>query len=61
MGYDNDESASGELFLFNPSSTTFVKHFMSEFNKVLYEIILGEEMLLVIAIQHLLLTLFNFQ
>ena len=25
----NDESLSGNLFLFNPSSTTFVKHFMS--------------------------------
>jgi hypothetical protein len=33
MGYDNDQSASGELFLFNPSSTTFVKHFISEFNQ----------------------------
>jgi len=26
---NNDSSQSGELFLFNPSSTTFVKHFMS--------------------------------
>jgi hypothetical protein len=26
---DNDGSASGELYLFNPSSTTFVKHFIS--------------------------------
>jgi len=25
----NDSSASGELWLFNPSSTTYVKHFMS--------------------------------
>ena len=31
-GHDNDESNSGELWLFNPSSTTFVKHFMSKFN-----------------------------
>ena len=29
IGADNDQSASGELWLFNPSSTTFVKHFMS--------------------------------
>ena len=29
MGNGNDESLSGEMFLFNPSSTTFVKHFMS--------------------------------
>ena len=26
---DADESTSGELYLFNPSSTTFIKHFMS--------------------------------
>ena len=25
----NDEASSGELYLFNPSSTTFVKHYMS--------------------------------
>ena len=31
-GNDNDQSTSGELFIFNPSSTTFVKHFMSNFN-----------------------------
>ena len=30
LGNDNDESSSGEMYLFNPSSTTFVKHFMSE-------------------------------
>ena len=29
IGNGNDESGSGELFLFNPSSTTFVKHFIS--------------------------------
>ena len=29
FGADNDQSMSGEMFLFNPSSTTFVKHFMS--------------------------------
>ena len=26
---DNDSSASGELWLFSPSSTTYIKHFMS--------------------------------
>ena len=31
-GNANDESISGKLFLFNPSSTTFVKHFISETN-----------------------------
>ena len=29
VGNGNDESASGELWLFNPSSTTFVKNWMS--------------------------------
>ena len=28
-GIENDESISGELTLFNPSSTTFVKHFIA--------------------------------
>jgi hypothetical protein len=32
FGADNDQSMSGEMFLFNPSSTTFVKHFMSRTN-----------------------------
>ena len=29
VGNGNDESSSGELSLFNPSSTTFVKHFIA--------------------------------
>ena len=29
---DADASGSGELWLFNPSSTTYVKHFMSSFS-----------------------------
>ena len=32
IGNGNDESASGELTLFNPSSTTFVTHFISNVN-----------------------------
>ncbi len=32
LGTDNDQSFSGELFLFNPSSTTFVKHFIARGN-----------------------------
>jgi hypothetical protein len=31
-GNGNDESVSGYLFLFSPSNTTFVKHFISETN-----------------------------
>ena len=29
VGNDNDQGLSGELYLFNPSNTTFVKHFMA--------------------------------
>ena len=32
VGSDADQSCSGELWLFNPSSTTFVKHFMARTN-----------------------------
>jgi hypothetical protein len=32
IGNDNDQSAVGTLHLFNPSSTTFVKHFMANVN-----------------------------
>nr|BAR18326.1 hypothetical protein [uncultured Mediterranean phage uvMED] len=32
VGNDNDQSLSGSLVLFNPSSTTFVKHFMTNVN-----------------------------
>ena len=36
LGNDNDQSCSGKLFLFSPSNTTFVKHFISEINASLY-------------------------
>jgi len=32
IGNNGDQSVSGELTLFNPSSTTFVKHFMGKFS-----------------------------
>jgi hypothetical protein len=32
IGADNDQSASGSLFIYNPSSTTFIKHFMANIN-----------------------------
>ena len=32
MGNDNDQNCGGYLHLFNPSSTTFVKHFISNIN-----------------------------
>jgi len=32
VGNGNDESSSGELFLFSPSNTTFVKHFLARTN-----------------------------
>ncbi len=36
IGNGNDESASGYLHIFNPSSDTFVKHFVSSSNAYLY-------------------------
>ena len=36
LGSDNDQATSGEFYLFNPSSTTFVKHFMGKFNNYTY-------------------------
>ena len=36
MGSDNDQAANGTLQLFNPSSTTFVKHYISDFNNYQY-------------------------
>jgi len=33
IGNDNDQSGSGTLHLFNPSDTTFVKHFISRNNR----------------------------
>ena len=34
VGNDNDQCCSGELRLFNPSSTTFVKHFIAVSNTI---------------------------
>ena len=33
VGNGNDESSSGSMYLFNPSSTTFVKTYISDFNE----------------------------
>ena len=33
VGNDNDQSCAGYLTLFNPSSTTYVKHFLSNTNR----------------------------
>ena len=32
IGNDNDQNASGTLTLYNPSSTTLIKHYISNFN-----------------------------
>jgi len=37
LGNGSDESCSGTLHLFNPSSTTFAKHFLSNFNTCQYD------------------------
>ena len=36
IGSDNDQCVSGELTLYDPSSTTFVKHFYSRINNTLH-------------------------
>ena len=36
LGNDNDQCVSGDLFLFNPSSTTFVKHFLGRCSSYYY-------------------------
>jgi hypothetical protein len=36
-GTDNDQGVSGYLHLYDPSSTTFVKHFTSRFNTYYYQ------------------------
>ena len=35
VGNDNDQSCSGELFLFSPSNTTFIKHFITNVQNAL--------------------------
>jgi len=37
LGNASDGNGSGELWLFNPSSTTYVKHFMSRLNSMNYQ------------------------
>ena len=37
LGNANDENLSGELYLYNPSSTTFVKHFVSRTQAQFYD------------------------
>ena len=37
LGNDNDQNLSGYLHLFNPSSTTFVKHFIARISNILYD------------------------
>ena len=36
LGTDNDQSASGVLTIYGPSSTTYVKHFIARFQNVYY-------------------------
>ena len=38
IGNANDEDGCGTLHLFNPSSTTFTKHFISRCHSQIYEI-----------------------
>ena len=38
IGNGNDEASSGYLYIFNPSNTTFVTHYISRFNAYRYNI-----------------------
>jgi hypothetical protein len=40
QGADADQSVSGYLQLFNPSSNVFVKHFIGSFNQVATNLII---------------------
>jgi len=44
QGNLSDESASGYLQIFNPSSTTFVKHYLSNMSSVYYLEYLGQDL-----------------
>ena len=37
LGNDNDQALSGTLHIFNPASTTFVKHFIATTNQAGFE------------------------
>ena len=37
LGNANDENLCGEMYLFNPSSTTFVKHFIARTNAMYFD------------------------
>ena len=52
---------SGYLHLFNPVSTTFVKHFIARVTHMQDNITVHMILLLDIVIQHLLLTQFRFK
>jgi hypothetical protein len=43
LGADNDQGNSGYMSLFNPSSTTYVKHFMSNMNRTYFGDYIGQD------------------
>jgi hypothetical protein len=43
LGADNDQANSGYMSLFNPSSTTYVKHFMSNMNRTYFGDYTGQD------------------
>ena len=44
QGADNDQSLSGQMYLFNPSSTTFVKHFFSNLSSYYFNSYLSNDL-----------------
>ena len=43
IGNDNDQANTGELWLYRPDSTTFVKHFKARVNKHTYDNAIGDQ------------------
>ena len=44
IGNDNDQGNSGTLTIYNPSSTTFVKHFISNMNRTYHGDFTGQDL-----------------
>ena len=44
LGADNDQANSGSLIIFNPSSSTFVKHFISDMNRTYFGDYTGQDL-----------------
>jgi hypothetical protein len=63
-GNDNDQSGSGEMYLFQPSSNTFVKHFIATGQLSLCQVFITNQLVLMLLVTEILrqqLTLLDFK